>query len=86
MIVPCHRGTEAYNRSMVDKGLLEQALQLPSDERLELADALRASVDWRDPELTDEVRVLLEAAAHDARVSPGDERPWADARHTSSVM
>lgn len=64
----------------MDKALLEQALQLPDDERLELADALRESVDFRDPELTDDVRALLDDGQHDAEKNPHDERPWSQAR------
>lgn len=65
---------------MVDKALLEQALQLPESDRLELADALHASVIGRDPELTDEVRMILDEAERDAQRNPGDERPWSQAR------
>ena len=65
---------------MVDKSLLEQVLRLPDDERLELADVLRESVAYRDPELTDEVRAILDDSRRDAEENPHDERPWFQAR------
>jgi hypothetical protein len=65
---------------MVDESLLAQALRLPESERLELADVLRESVAHRDPELTDEVRSILEAAQRDAEENPHDERRWSQAR------
>lgn len=65
---------------MVDKALLEQVLRLPDDERLELADTLRESVAYHDPELTDEVRSLLDEIQRDAEQHPQNERPWSQAR------
>lgn len=65
---------------MVDRSLLEQVLRLPDDERLKLADVLRESVAYRDPELTDEVRATLDDAERDAEENPLDERPWSQAR------
>lgn len=66
--------------SMVDKMLLEQALRLSDDERLEPAGALRNSVAHRDPEMTDEVRAILDDAQRDAEQNPSDERSWSVAR------
>lgn len=55
-------------------------MRLPEGERLELADALRESVFHRQPELTDEVRAILDQAQRDLVNNPQDERPWSEAR------
>ncbi len=60
--------------------LLDQALRLPQNERLALADALVASAREPDPELTDEIRAMLDQAEHDAREHPERLVPWADVR------
>lgn len=65
---------------MVDRTLLAQALKLSDSERLELADALRESIAYRDPELTDEVRAVLADAERDVKVNPESERPWSASR------
>ncbi|MBX3092988.1 MAG: addiction module protein [Cryobacterium sp.] len=65
---------------MVDRTLLEQAMKLPDSERLELADALRESIAYRDPELNDEVRAVLADAEQDVSDNPAHERAWSRAR------
>ncbi|GAB2527584.1 hypothetical protein GCM10027064_25700 [Microbacterium petrolearium] len=64
----------------MEKSLLEQALRLPREEQLELADALWESASYRDPELTDEVRELLDERLRDMRDNPGAESTWPEAR------
>lgn len=67
---------------MVDRALLEQALELPDSEKLALADALRESIVFHDTELTDEVRTALNHAEQDVEDNPAHERTWSEARRT----
>lgn len=68
--------------AMVDRTLLEQALELPDSEKLALADALRESIVFHDTELTDEVRTALDHAEQDVEDNPAHERTWSEARRT----
>lgn len=54
VIVSCHRAAELTIGELWTRDC-EEALHLPGAEQFEHADALSASVDWRDPESSDEL-------------------------------
>ena len=62
-------GERTYRQDMVDKVLLERVMQLDEQSRLELRDAIEASV--RLPPLTVEEQALL-----DERVAEDDAADW----------
>lgn len=72
-------GREPENRGLVDQAILDQAMRLPEDEHLELADTLRQSVDHTDPELTPGVRAILERVEREAELRISEDRTGEEA-------
>ena len=70
-----------YNQSMTKADLIRQALELPLDEQLDLAQTLweHASPET-DFTLTAELRDLLESRRLEARANPEAGVPWEDVK------
>jgi len=62
--------------------LLALALQLPLDERTQLAEKIWNSLpeEMRSGDLTDEQKAELDRRIADMEANPGDERPWEEVR------
>lgn len=60
--------------------LLEQALQLSSDDRLELIRALWDTLSEEEIPVTAEERALLDARLADLEANPDDQSPWPEVR------
>ena len=70
-----------YNQGMTKADLIRQALELPLDEQLDLAQTLweHASPE-ADFTLTPDLRDLLESRLLEARTNPGAGVPWEDVK------
>ena len=70
-----------YNQSMTKADLIRQALELPLDEQLDLAQTLweHASPE-SDFTLTAELRNLLESRLLEARANPEAGVPWEEVK------
>lgn len=74
-------GRLEYNQDMTKADLIRQALELPLDEQLDLAQTLweHASPET-DFTLTAELRDLLESRLLEARANPEAGVPWEDVK------
>ena len=70
-----------YNRSMTKADLVRQALELPLDEQLELAQTLwEHASPATDFSLPADLRDLLEARLLEARANPEAGVPWEEVK------
>ncbi len=60
--------------------LLEQALRLSADDRLELIEALWGTLSEEGIPVTAEERALLDARLADLEANPDDQSPWPEVR------
>lgn len=60
--------------------LLEQALHMSPEARLELIAILWDTLADGDIPVSNEERVIIEARLADLKANPSDERPWSDVK------
>lgn len=65
---------------MVDAALISQVKHLSAAERLELIEAVWATLSPYDAPVTEEEKVLLDARIADAENNPEDKSPWSEVR------
>ncbi len=64
---------------MTKSEITQEALQLPLEEQLELAQELWANISPPDFELTPELRKMLRERLAEAKANPGAGVPWEEA-------